>query len=69
MEHFFPPNLGENLRSNAHQSQITGGGDADEDCTQIIGGYSQIMGEIYPPRVSALLVEKRHKTTKISFYS
>ena len=48
-EHFFPPNSSGDLRSNAHWSQIIGG-DADEDHTQIIGGgYSQIIGGIYPP--------------------
>ena len=41
MEHFFSPNSGGDLRSEAHQSQIIGG-DADVDHTQIIGG-------IYPP--------------------
>ena len=44
VEHFFSPSSGE---QSAHQSQIIGG-DADEDHTQIIGG-------IYPPRVSAPL--------------
>ena len=39
------------LRSDANQSQISGG-DADVDHTQIIGG-------IYPPRVSAPLVASR----------
>ena len=55
MEHFFSPNSGEDqkkvftrngtlflstyLRSDAHQSQIIGG-DADEDHTQIVGGYT-----------------------------
>ena len=34
-------------------------GDEDVDHTQIIGGgYSQIIGSIYPPRVSALLHEQ-----------
>ena len=37
MEHFFSPNSGGDLRSDAHQSQIIGG-DADVDHTQIIGG-------------------------------
>ena len=41
MKHVFSPNLGGDLRSDAHQSQIIGG-DADKDHTQIIGG-------IYPP--------------------
>ena len=41
MEHFFSPNSSGDLRSDAHQSQITGG-DADEDHIPIIGG-------IYPP--------------------
>ena len=45
MERFFPPNLGKDLRSDAHQSQIIGG-DANEDHTQIIGGDIS-------PRVSA----------------
>ena len=51
MEHFFPPNSGGDLRSDAHQSQIIGG-DADIDHTQIIGGDTvKFMGGIYPPRV------------------
>ena len=37
MEHFFPPNSGGDLRSDAHQRQIVGE-DADVDHTQIIGG-------------------------------
>ena len=37
MEHFFSPNSGGDLRSDAYQSQIIGG-DADVDHTQIIGG-------------------------------
>ena len=49
MEPFFSPNLGTDLRSDAHQSQIIGG-DAGEDHTQVVGGvYSQIIGGIYPP--------------------
>ena len=36
MKHFFPPNLGGDLRSDAHRSQFLGG-DADVDHTQIIG--------------------------------
>ena len=50
MKHFFSPNSSGDLRSDANQSQISGGGDADVDHTQIIGG-------IYPPspRVSAPL--------------
>ena len=31
------------------------GGDADEDHTQILGVYSQIIGGIHPPWVSAPL--------------
>ena len=45
------------LRSDAHQSQIIGG-DADENHTQIAGGYTvKLLGGIYPqsPRVSAPL--------------
>ena len=34
----FSPNSSGDLRSDAHRSQIFGG-DADEDHTQIIGGY------------------------------
>ena len=57
MEHFFPPNSSEHLRSDAHQSQIIGG-DADVKHNQTIGGYSQIIGgnvSPHPPRVSAPL--------------
>ena len=36
MKHFF---LGTDVRSDAHQSQIIGG-DADEDHTQIVEGYT-----------------------------
>ena len=42
MGHLFSPNSSTDLRSDAHQSQIIGG-DADEDHTQIDGGYSQII--------------------------
>ena len=54
MEHFFPRILVEDLRSDAHQSQIIGR-DADEDDTQIVGGNTvQIIGgdiSPHPPRV------------------
>ena len=43
--------LSTDLRSDAHQSQIIGA-DADEDHTQIIGGYIP-----HPPLVSAPLPE------------
>ena len=58
MEHFFSPNSSTDLRSDAHQSQINGG-DADEDHTQIVGGYTvKLLGGYIPPspRVSAPLV-------------
>ena len=66
MENFFSPNIGEDqknkvftrngtlflstdLRSDAHQSQCVGG-DADEDHSQIVGGYTvKLLGEIYSP--------------------
>ena len=45
----FSPNSSTDLRSDAHQSQIIGG-DTSEDHTQIVGGgYSHIIGGIYPP--------------------
>ena len=41
--------LSTDLRSDAHQSQIIGG-DADEDHSQIVGGYTvKLLGGIYPP--------------------
>ena len=63
MEHFFSPNSGGDLRSNAHQSQIIGG-DADVDHTQIIRGYSQIIGGFIPPQVSAPLQTTLHPHQK-----
>ena len=49
MEHFFSPNSGGDLRSDAHHSQIIGG-DADVDHTQIIGGDTvKLLGGKYPP--------------------
>ena len=47
---FFSPNSSTNLRSDPHQSQIIGG-DADENHTQIVGGYTvKLLGGIlYPP--------------------
>ena len=49
MEHLSPPNSGEDLRSDAHQSQSIGG-DADEDHTHIIGGYTvKLLGGYIPP--------------------
>ena len=52
-EHFFPPNSSGYLRSDAHQSQIIGE-DADvglhHTVLKLLGGYSQIIGEIYSPR-------------------
>ena len=53
--------LSTELRSEAHQSQIIGG-DADENHTEIVGGYTvKWLGVIYapippPPLVSALLL-------------
>ena len=48
--------LSTNLRSDAHQSQIIGG-NAEEDHTQIVGGYTvKLLGRMYPPHVSAPLV-------------
>ena len=49
MEHFFSPNSNTDLRADAHQSQVIGG-DADEDHTQIVRGYTvKFLGGIYPP--------------------
>ena len=49
MEPLFSPNSSGDLRSDAGQSQIIGG-DADVNHTQIVGGYSQIIGgDISPP--------------------
>ena len=50
----FSPNSSEDLRSDAHHSQIIGG-DADEDHTQIIGGET-VKLFINPPWVSAPLL-------------
>ena len=57
MEHFFSPNSSRDLRADAQQSQIIGR-DADEDHTQIVGGYTvKLLGECIPPspRVSTPL--------------
>ena len=65
MEHFFSPNSSTDLRSDAHQSQITGG-DAEEDHTQIAEGIqSNYWGNIgfrhpHPPRVSPPLLEQTY---------
>ena len=49
MEHFFPPNLSGDLRSDAHKSQIIGR-EADVDHTQIIGRDTvKIFGKCIPP--------------------
>ena len=49
MEHFFSPNSSTDRRSDAHQSQIIGG-DADEDHTRIVGGYTvKLLGGYIPP--------------------
>ena len=49
MEHFFSPNSGGDLRSDAHQSQIIGG-DANVDHTQIIGRDTvKLLGGGYIP--------------------
>ena len=49
MEHFFSPNSGGDLRSDAQQSQIIGG-NADVDHTQIIGGDTvKLLGGYIPP--------------------
>ena len=58
---FFSPNLSGHLRSDALQSQIIVGGDADVDHTQTIGGVTvKLLGGYIrpippPPRVSAPL--------------
>ena len=67
MEHFFSPNSGGDLRSDAHQSQIIGGY-ADVDHTQIIGGdtVKLLWGYIpHPPRVSAPLVTNSFLPNKL----
>ena len=64
VEQIFSPNSSGHLRSDAHQSQIIEG-NADADHTQtiggntakLLGGYSQIIGGIYPPQISAPLAE------------
>ena len=49
MEHFFSPNSSTDLRSDAYQSQIIRE-DAEENHTQIVGGYTvKLLGGIYPP--------------------
>ena len=49
MEHFFSPNSGGDLGSDAHQSQNIGGY-ADVDHTQIIGGDTvKLLGGYIPP--------------------
>ena len=49
MEQFFSPNSITDLRLDAHQSQIIGG-DAREDHTQIVGGYTvKLLGGYIPP--------------------
>ena len=49
LEHFFSQNSGTDLRSDPHQSQIIGG-DADEDHTQIVGGYTvKLLGGYISP--------------------
>ena len=53
------------VRSDANQSQISGG-DADVDHTQIIGGrYSQIIGGIYPPSPSGFGTPAYNDTYRI----
>ena len=48
MEPFFSSNSSTDLRSDAHQSQIIGG-DANEDHTQVVGGYTvKVLGEYIP---------------------
>ena len=59
----FSANSSGHLRSDAHQSQIIWGG-ADVDHTQTIGGYNQIIGGIYSPRVSAPLRVNRASATE-----
>ena len=57
MEHFFSPNSGGDLRSDAHQSQIIGG-DADVDHTQIIGrDISPIPQGLGTPDCRSVLVQ------------
>ena len=63
----FFPNSNIDLRSDAHQSQIIGGG-ADEDHTQIVGGIqSNYWVDISSPspRVSAFLVTANAATTTL----
>ena len=61
MEHFFSPNSGGDLRSDAHQSQIIGGY-ADVDHTQIIGGDTiKLLWGYIPPGF-------RHPWSQIHFY-
>ena len=50
MEHFLTLFLSTDLCSDAHQSQIIGG-DAGEDHTQIVGGYTVKLLGGYIPRL------------------
>ena len=62
MEHFFSPNSGADLRSDAHQSQIIGG-NADVDHTQIIGGdTAKLLGGYIPPSPRVLAPLPASKT-------
>ena len=59
MERFFFSNSGKDLRSNAHQSQIVGGGMLMKTILKLLGGIqSNYWGDIFPhpPRISAPLV-------------
>ena len=60
VEHFFSRNSSTDLHSDAHQSQIIRG-DADENHTQIVGGYTvKLLGGYipHPPWVSAPLLPR-----------
>ena len=49
LEGFSSPNLSEDQRSDADQSQIIGGGGADADHTQFVGGDTvKLSGDISP---------------------
>ena len=60
-ETLFSPNSGEDLRSDALQSQIIGE-DADADHTQLIGGgiQSNYWEDIYPPPGFGTPVKPKH---------
>ena len=69
IKHFFSPNSGGNLRSDAHRSQIFGGVAQMKTILKLLGGCSQIIGGIYLPIPPGFGIPAFKKVGAVSVFS